>query len=117
MDLERIVLDYMLAVFRRSGNRSCDDSRRYRGLERSGAMHVIYGGDWKPSSVRQVECTYLPWTLELDDLDAILVNDDLGVALSRVLPVLNHDEEYRAHRDRDWIPLGRRLRPCLDELA
>ena len=82
MDLERIVLDCMLTMLERLGRQVVRRLAKVQGPREIWRYTRDIWWRLEPSSVRQVEYTYLPWTLQLNDLDTILVNDDLGVALS-----------------------------------
>jgi hypothetical protein len=54
--------------------------------------------------------THLPWTLELDDLMAILVNVDFF--LQAVSSILYEDEQERADEPRKGVPFHGRVPPC-----
>ena len=62
---------------------------------------------------RQRRGTYVPGTLELDDLVAVLVEDDLTRGGS--FAVLDDDEEEGAGSDGERVPLCGCVLPCLDE--
>ena len=62
---------------------------------------------------RQRRGTYVPGTLELDNLVAVLVEDDLTRGGS--FAVLDDDEEEGAGSDGERVPLCGSVLPCLDE--
>ena len=57
--------------------------------------------------------THLPWTLELDDLMAILVN--VYFFLQAVSSILYEDEQERADEPRKGVPFHGRVSPCARE--
>ena len=57
--------------------------------------------------------THLPWTLELDDLMAILVNVDFF--LQAVASILEEDEQECADEPSKGVPFHRRVSPCARE--
>jgi len=57
--------------------------------------------------------TYLPRTLELDNLVPVLVHLDLF--LRAVTPILDEEEQERADEPREGVPFHGRVTPCARE--
>jgi hypothetical protein len=57
--------------------------------------------------------THLPWTLELDDLVAILVN--VNFFLQAVSSILEEDEQECADEPSKGVPFHRGVSPCARE--